>query len=213
MQEEWKRCLQGIWCSFSFLLNFSRHTGHLTPLSGGGAHISVSVCWLRPLLVGRGGCPPPTCFLFRQDDHAEGLDGGLGGRRRKTLVPVRRIQRVHQVQTLHQGPGSTHTHWVSAPEAPQQLSGVPGLTWPAPAGRSDGTAPPGPSARSRAPQSKTPSWTLQVSTESAGPREDRVQVRSGTYQNSPQNPVKGHHRGPSLLVLAVLERDITFPSR
>lgn len=33
MQDEWKRCLQGIWRSFSFFWNFSRHTGHLTPLS------------------------------------------------------------------------------------------------------------------------------------------------------------------------------------
>lgn len=33
MQEEWKRCLQGIWWSFSCLWNFNRHTGHLTPLS------------------------------------------------------------------------------------------------------------------------------------------------------------------------------------
>lgn len=158
------------------------------------------------------GSPQPTCFLFRQGDHAERLDGGLGGRRRKTLVPVRRIQRVHQVQTLHQGPGFTHTHtrWVSQPEAPQQLSGVLSLTWPAPAGRSDGTAPLGPSARSRAPQSKTPSWTLEVSAESAGPRQDRVQVRSGTDQNFPQNLVKGHHRGPSLLLL---EPDTTGPSR
>lgn len=88
MQEEWKRCLQGIWCSFSFFLNFSRHTGHLTPLSGGPRQDKFSDCWLHPQLEKREGSPEPTCFLLRQDDYTEGLDSGLGGWRRKTLFPV-----------------------------------------------------------------------------------------------------------------------------
>lgn len=81
----------------------------------------------------------------------------------------------------------THTQWVRQPES-CQLSGGWDLTWPAPAGRSDGTAPQGPWAHSHAPRSKTPSWQLGVSSDPCCTRAESA-GESRTLQNLLQNPI------------------------
>lgn len=47
-----------------------------------------------------------TCLFWRNDDHSQSLNCSFGSRRRKSLVPVREVERarVQQVQALHQRP-------------------------------------------------------------------------------------------------------------
>ena len=62
-----------------------------------------------------------TCLFWRNDDHSQSLNCSFGSRRRKSLVPVREVERawVQQVQALHQRPEHTDrqsvraAHWVN----------------------------------------------------------------------------------------------------